>query len=125
MRTPALALGWELWARHRWGLSIIGVGTLVAASLIQVLPADGARLIGELGPLAAIFVYLYALSIFVYAEGTLGGKAAGFPSRLFALPMRTRWLVAWPMLYGMIATALMWIGLMRLIMIPSGLANTV
>jgi hypothetical protein len=125
MHSPALALGWELWARHRWGWSALGAGALVAAVLAQALPADEARTAGDLAVGMALFAYLYLLSIFVYAESTLGGKAAGFPPRLFALPLRTSLLVAWPMLYGAVTVALLWLGLWWLVLVPCGLARAV
>jgi hypothetical protein len=126
MHSPALALGWELWARHRWGWTAIGAGVLVVAGLAQLLPEGPAlQMVGAVTQCLVFFVYLYLLSIFMYAESTLGGKAAGFPPRLFALPVRTSLLVAWPMLYGMAAAALLWLGLAWLILVPCGLARTV
>jgi hypothetical protein len=68
----------------------------------------------------AYFVYLYLLSIFVYAESTRGGKPAGLPPRLFTLPIRTSLLVAWPMLYGTLAVAVMYGALYALILLPCG-----
>jgi hypothetical protein len=121
MHTGALALGWELWARHRWGWAAVGAGVLVAGVLARVLPAGPARTVGDVAMVLSLLVYPYLLSIFVYAEATLGGKAAGFPPRLFTLPMRTSLLVAWPMLYGTAAAALWWLGLSFLILIPCGL----
>jgi hypothetical protein len=126
MRSPALALGWELWARHRWGLSAVGAGLLVAAGLAQAVPAGRpALVVGEVAQSLVLFVYLYLLSVFVYAEGTFGGKAAGFPPRLFTLPLPTRLLVGWPMLYGTAAAALLWLALAGLILIPCGRLATV
>jgi hypothetical protein len=95
------------------------------AVLVQVLPAEAGRTVGAVAQSLVFFVYLYLLSIFVYAEGTLGGKAAGFPPRLFALPLRTSLLVAWPMLYGTMAAALLWLGLSWLILAPCGLVSAV
>jgi hypothetical protein len=118
MYSPALALGWELWTRHRLGLSVVAAGGIVAGVLVRVLPDDGAHTVAGLTLPLIFFVYLYLLSIFVYAEGTLGGKAAGFPPRLFALPLRTSLLVAWPMLYGTVTVALLWLGGWCLIVAP-------
>jgi hypothetical protein len=120
MHSPALALGWELWARHRWGLGVLGAGAVIAAVLAQVLPAGATLAVGEVTRALTIFAYLYLLSVFVYAEGTLGGKAAGLPPRLFTLPVRTSRLVAWPMLYGMAAAALLWLWVDWLVLVPCG-----
>jgi hypothetical protein len=125
MHSPALAIGWELWARHRWGLSALGAGALAAAVLVRVLPADAAQIIRDVAQTSVLFIYIYLLWVFVYAEGTLGGKLAGFPRRLFTLPVGTDLLVAWPMLYGMAAVALLWLWLVWLIPIPVGRSQTV
>jgi hypothetical protein len=102
-------------------LSAILAGGLGAATLVQVLPEGTAvDAIAVTAQVLVFFVYLYLLSIFVYADASLGGKAAGFPPRLFTLPLRTRMLVAWPMLYGMAAAALLWLGLSWLILMPAG-----
>jgi hypothetical protein len=120
MHSPALALGWELWARnYRW-LSAIAAGTCVAAVLAQVVPAEAARKVADMATGLAFAVYLYLLSICVYAENPLGGKAVGFPPRLFTAPVRTCWLVAWPMLYGAAMAVLLWLALSWLILIPCG-----
>ena len=125
MRTAAMALGWELWARHRWGLRTLVMLALVAALLGQVLPAGPAVLmIGEIASLLLMFAYYYLLSICVYGENHLSGNAAGFPTRLFTLPVRTHVLVAWPMLYGASAAVLLWFWVTRLIMIPCGMTRT-
>jgi hypothetical protein len=123
MRSPALALGWELWAKHRWGWSVIAAGALAAAVLVRILSDDTAQIIGVVAMVAMIGVYLYVMSIFVYAETSLSSKAAGFPARLFTLPMRTGWLVAWPMIFGMVSVILLWIWLIGLVLLPCHLAR--
>jgi hypothetical protein len=126
MRSPALAIGWELWARHRWGVTAVGGVLLVAAAACQVLRAGGAlRTIGVLAYLSFFLAYLYLLSIFIYSQGTIGGKVVGFPPHLFTLPMSTALLVGWPMLFGMATVALLWFGLSWLILIPAGFMITV
>jgi hypothetical protein len=126
MHSPALALGWELWARNRLGLSIIMAGFLAAALLGQVLPAGSpARTVGEVTQGLLMFIFVYLLSVFVYSANSLEGKKTGFPPRLFALPVRTSLLVAWPMLYGMAAVVLLWIGAWLLILIPCGISDRI
>jgi hypothetical protein len=120
MHSAALALGWELWARHRWGWSAIAAGAAAAAVLVRVLPADAARMVAAVAMPLSLFVFLYLVSIFVYAESTLGGKATGFPPRLFTLPVRTSLLVGWPMLYGTATVALLGLWLSWLVLAPSG-----
>src|SRR5262249_11086035 len=123
--SPALALGWELWARQRWVLSTLAGLFVIAAALAQTLPADLCWTVGVPAQILVMLAYPYLLSVFVYAESSLLGKAAGFPQRLFALPLRTSLLVAWPMLFGVATVMLMWLGASRLIVVPSGLAHDV
>jgi hypothetical protein len=108
MRSAGLALGWELWAKNRLGLSAVALYAAATAVLVRVLPETMAgELIAKPALLLSIFIYLYLLWIFVYAENTLAGNDTGFPPRLFTHPVRSSVLVAWPMLYGMATIALM------------------
>src|SRR5262245_53665503 len=124
MHSPALAIAWELWRRHRWGLAATAAYTLAVAAVWRVLrPEDVARSIGQaffaeamqgglsvadlihaVGSVTAFpavmaLVYLYA--VFGYGDqADLAAKDSNFPHRMFVLPVSTRKLVAWPMLYG-------------------------
>jgi hypothetical protein len=119
MRSPALAIGWELWARHRWGLSVIAVWAATSAVLARMLPKEIAEnVVAAPSLVAACFGYVYLLWVFAYAENTLASTGAGFPPRLFGAPLRTSWLVAWPMFYGMAAAALVWLWLAWLVGYP-------
>jgi hypothetical protein len=124
MQSPGLALGWELWACNRLGLALTGCGVAIAAVLGQVLP-DGppVRTVGEITTVVSMFVFVYLQSVFVYGSNSLGGKAVGFPPRLFALPVRTSVLVGWPMLYGTTGVALGWLVLEVLVFIPCGVTH--
>src|SRR5262249_55578681 len=107
MRSPALALGWELWARNRFGLTALGIWAILASILLQVLPGRMARsLVVEATMVLACFGYIYLMWILFYAESTLANNGIGFPPRLFTAPVSTAWLVAWPMLYGVAAMVL-------------------
>jgi hypothetical protein len=123
MRSPALTLGWELWAKHRLGFCAIALWAVVAAVLVRVLPkhwADDAVAVPSF--VLSCFVYLYLQWVFVYAESTLADNETGFPPRLFTMPVRTSLLVFWPMLYGATAIALGWLWLAWLIIHPGGMA---
>jgi hypothetical protein len=121
MRSPALAIGWELWARHRWGLSVVAAWAALGAVLARILPKEIAEnVVAAPSLVAACFGYVYLLWVFAYGENTLVSTGAGFPPRLFGAPLRTSWLVAWPMFYGMVAAALVWLWLAWLISYPLG-----
>jgi hypothetical protein len=93
--------------------------------VVRILPADAAGTVGSVALVLVPWIFLYLLSIFLYAEPTLGGKPMGFPPRLFTLPVRTSFLVVWPMLYGMTAVVLLWLWLTGLVLIPCGRAQTI
>jgi hypothetical protein len=121
MRSPALAIGWELWARNRLGLSCIGALAVVAAVVVQVLPAHVARdWVAPPTVVLGCFGYVYLMWVFVYAESTLASRGIGFPPRLFTAPVSTVRLVVWPMLYGMAAVAAGWLWIAWLIALPYG-----
>src|SRR6516162_3529551 len=110
MRGPAQAIAWELWARNRWGLGAVVAGFLVLAALCHTLPAETtAEIMSKVSSPLLFVLFVYLLSVFVYAEAGQGAGRSGFPRRTFTLPVPTALLVAWPMLYGMAAVALFWI----------------
>ena len=105
MKTPALAIGWTIWRRHRWGLSATAacVAAVVGASAVAraVLdPGDALQACGiAITPLAVCALYL--AGVFAYGFDTdLATAGTAFPSRMFTLPVRTGALAGWPMAYG-------------------------
>jgi hypothetical protein len=122
MHSPALALSWELWRRHRWGLA--GVATLVAsfalASAIAPLPVN----LASGNSFWLVLGLCYVIGVFAYGfEGRLEAAESGFPIRLFVLPVRTWMLVGWPMLQGMATAVLLWLGWDWFVLRPSGVAT--
>ncbi len=122
MRSPALALAWQLWRPHRWGFCAIGAGLAVLATLCRILPAASSKSLGPLTGLLVFWALIYLLSVFVYSDLSPGAKHAGFPARMFTLPVRTSVLVAWPMFYGMATVALLWLAAAWLVLVPCGLS---
>jgi hypothetical protein len=121
----AWALGWELWARNRWGLGAIGASLLVLAGLGRVLPAG---LLAEspesvvmlvLVPLTALLSVLAGFSVAVAAP--LEGTTSCYPRRLLTLPVPTAALAGWPMFYGALAMLLGWLGFAAAVLRPAGL----
>jgi hypothetical protein len=117
MYSTALALNWQIWGRHRWGLA----GALAIVAGVCVLPQayTPARLadnIGDTGvpfmmallmPLG--FVLLYLTYVFSHAELGRNAGPSGFPPWMFTLPVRTAWLVLWPMLSAAVTVAATWL----------------
>src|SRR5262245_51500158 len=120
MHSPAAALAWEFWGRHRIGLSLV---TLLVA---------GFAVAGAVSPLsqnsaAAHSVWLvlglcYVIGVFAYGfEGRLETAESGFPARLFLLPVRTWLLVGWPMLLGAVTAVAFWLAWDHLVLRPVGI----
>jgi hypothetical protein len=117
MRSPARAIAWEFRRRHLWVLLLLAGYFLVLAALKLILgpaapvtldPPDG-RVGVALAPLSVTFFYLLAAFSFGLA-GDLAARQSIYPARMFALPVTTRALSGWPMLYGAAVMASLWLG---------------
>jgi hypothetical protein len=120
MHSPAVALAWEFWGRHRLGLSAVAVLVLgfAVASAISPLPDVAATLYS----LWIVLALCYVIGVFAYGfEGRLETAESGFPVRLFLLPVRTWVLVGWPMLQGTVVAVLLWLAWDRFVLRPSGI----
>ena len=123
MRTPAAAIARQLGIRHRRGgvaaLATL-VGTVAAApAIFALLPIRYALLVSLL-PLIGVFGYFMNALLFVEDVGSL---SSGYPRRMFSLPVPTRTLVIWPMLYGSATVALLWVATACLVYRPGAPAS--
>src|SRR5437773_6786004 len=99
MRSPALALAWQLYRPNRWGFAAIAAGLAALAVLSHTLPTRAAvQTVGGVGITLFFLALLYLQSVFAYAEFGPRVRHSGLPRRLLTLPVRTGVLVAWPML---------------------------
>jgi hypothetical protein len=120
MHSPMLALSWEFWRRHRWGLA--GVATLVASFALASAVAPLAKNLASAHSIWFILGLSYIFGVFAYGfEGRLETAESGFPVRLFVLPVRTWMLVGCPMIQGMGTAVILWLGWDRLVLRPSGI----
>jgi hypothetical protein len=126
MRSVALALGWELYWRNRlwFALTLAYLGG--AAVVLRALQGVGAPGILEsaagIATLPLLWAALALLAAFTYAQrADLAAGGTGFPARLFTAPVGTAALVGWPMLYGALAAALLWLATALLVLRPCGL----
>jgi hypothetical protein len=71
-------------------------------------------------PLTATFVYLLAVFSFGFA-GDLAARPSMYPARMFTLPVTNAALVGWPMLYGTVAMAILWLAARLCAVWPSGI----
>ncbi len=118
MTGHALGIAYPLWLRTRWLLA--GVSALLLAMHLGIRMFPDAAEITVMGGLLLPFALAMLLNIFSYGPADLGGKGSGFPTHMLLLPMRTRALAGWPMLYGAVTVALVWVLLAVLVFIPAG-----
>ncbi len=130
MRSAAVAIAWEFRQRHRWGLIAL-IGYLLVLTTIRLLilePGESVNLDGPWSfalvvvvPLAVTFMYL--LAVFTYGlSGDLAARQSTYPARMFTLPVTTAALAGWPMLYGTVAMAILWLAMRFLAVWPAGFA---
>ena len=118
MHSPARAIAWEFRRQHRWGLvALAGYVPFVAAFKLLILgsgdtvglaPLDEMPSPAVVIPFSVLFGYLLAVFSFGFA-GDLAARESIYPARLFALPVTNGALAGWPMLYGMVAMASLWL----------------
>jgi hypothetical protein len=86
-------------------IKLLGLGPVHP---VRLDPPDG-RAAVVIGPLSWTFFYM--LAVFSYGlAGDLAARQSIYPARLFALPVTTRALAGWPMLYGTAVVASLWLG---------------
>ena len=105
---PATAFAWEFYRRHQWG--VIGLAAYLVAFVaikVFVLPAEYELRVDPPNGLAAfIFVpvsamMFYLVGVFTFGlSGDLAARPSIYPVYKFTLPVTTRGLAGWPMLYG-------------------------
>jgi hypothetical protein len=109
--SAAAAFAWEFRQRLRWGLLGLG-GYLVVLAAVQLLAprppvrADRELLLAftVLVPLCAAF--MYCLAVFTHGlAGDLTARQSMYPARMFTLPVSTAALAGYPMLYGSLTVA--------------------
>jgi hypothetical protein len=117
MESPALAIAWEFRARHRWGVIAVA-GYLLALTTFNILflepghvvkwdPADGT--VAAVGAQFGMTV-MYLVGVFSFGfTGDLTARESIYPLRMFTLPVTTTALAGWPMLYGTVAVASLWV----------------
>lgn len=128
MRSPALAIAWELRQGHRFALIALAGYALVLGTIKLLIPGPWEPIKLDtpnetaavlIGPFSLIFIYFLAVFSFGLA-GDLAARRSMFPARMFTLPVATRALVGWPMLYGTAAMASLWLATVLLVLLPFG-----
>lgn len=111
LRSPSIAIAWEIWSRARAGF--LGIAGLLALGAITLpIMRDSARGTGMASATAyalTAVVLVIGFCCFHFTEGSRKGGFGSFPMRLFNLPVSTRSLVALPMTYGALAVVLVYL----------------
>ncbi|OFW47286.1 MAG: hypothetical protein A3J29_08840 [Acidobacteria bacterium RIFCSPLOWO2_12_FULL_67_14b] len=110
MRSPTIALLWEIWRRHWSTVAVIG-GLTVVGRLVDVLESrrNAGAESSPLTTLLAMVAFLLLVAVFNYTESG-GVRGVGqFPRRLFTLPVTSLHLVAVPMLAGITSIELLYL----------------
>ena len=130
MRSAAAAFAWEFRQRLRWGLIALGLYFVVLATFQFLIL--GPR--SPIHPLRSMtfaftvsvpvtFAFMYFLAVFSYGlAGDLTARHSLYPARMFTLPVSTAALAGWPMLYGTLTMAGLWVAVALVALWPSGVA---
>ena len=110
MRSPAAAMAWQLWRRHRW-LAVAAAGWLVAASIAcRLLPDNFYNDVVVFWMAApSLLAMIYLVAVFTYgSKADLSSNESGYPPWMLRHPVSVRMLVGWPMFMGAITVAAFW-----------------
>jgi hypothetical protein len=106
MKTPAAAMRWELWQKNRWAFIVLGglfylcIGLNLSLSFIYDSPRPEREPGVVFGILGLALTWLVLFVVFGHTDNDPRKGFSGFPARMFLLPVRTRTLIQWPVLYG-------------------------
>jgi hypothetical protein len=120
MRPAVVVLAWEFWAANRRGWAIV-LSTIVGCALLYRILAEplqrseGLRFLCCL-PMVMSLILAGAFCNFTDRERRDG--IAGFPRRLFVLPLRTRFLVTWPMAFGLMSVVTIYVAWATVVLRP-------
>jgi hypothetical protein len=123
VRTPAIAIAWDIYRRNRWGLWAVAayvIALLIFGTTTEPVTGSG-RVAATLSvPLGSAYFFLLA----VFSLGLAGDVAARgsmYPARMFTLPVTNAALAGWPMLYGTVTVAALWLATAYLAPWPASL----
>jgi hypothetical protein len=128
VRGAARAIGWEFRRHHDLALMALGAYVIAFFAIKLLILGPGHPItMNPPNGLAGFIIapvsmtFFYFVGVFSYGlSGDLAARQSIFPSRMFTLPVTTRALAGWPMLYGTAAAASLWIATAILVRWPGG-----
>jgi len=120
MRSPAFAIAWEIWWRHRAGMTLLPCGLLLCGFLNRTAFRQGewAGFAVALSYAVLAMAMILTFGFFHFTEGQRKGGFGSYPQRLFRMPVPTAWLAAWPMIYGTAAVGVLYLACDWLMFVP-------
>lgn len=124
MRSAARAIAWEFRRRHRWGLIALSAYLLILTTYRLFAPGritfEDAQSFAFAVIVPMTSTFLYFLGVFSYGlAGDLSARQSMYPAHTFTLPVTTAALAGWPMLYGTVVMAILWMVLRLLAVWPA------
>jgi hypothetical protein len=110
-----------LWLRLRWGAAATMIYLMALSVAAHFAPAE--PMVMAVGLLTCGIAHL--LHVFTLGPADFGLKSSGYPANMFVLPLKTRALTGWPILYGAITFAMLWVLVVYLVLIPFGFSPPV
>lgn len=117
LRSPAAALAWEFQRQHQLGLAALATYLIAFVAIKQfILPPEYVLQVDPPNGLAAFIIapvsamMFYLVGVFTFGlSGDLASRPSIYPAHKLTLPMTTRALAGWPMLYGTTAMFALWL----------------
>src|SRR3989442_315649 len=114
MGSPALAIVWEIWRKNRWGFWVV-LGSFLCGLAVRFSDRSEDEVLQLIAGTAMVVCFVVTFAIFGYAES---GAQISFPTRTFALPVRTQLLVNCPILLGVVGISLVHLAWAYLFLLP-------
>src|ERR1044071_848037 len=114
MNTPASALAWEIGRKNRWGFLLV-LASLLCGLVVRLSGATEGEVVQSVAGIAMMVSFLVTFAISTYADS---GAQISFPTRTFALPVRTGLLVNGVVFFGALAITVIHLAWAYLFLLP-------
>ncbi|QEH33583.1 hypothetical protein OJF2_20850 [Aquisphaera giovannonii] len=108
MRSPAIAIAWQVWSRHRLGLqaSLAGLAVMILAYPL-ILPRLDHQVGLVAGAILPAILFSYVGNLLIFSD-EVGSLTSGYPRHMFTLPIPSRMLAFWPMSLAVATMTAIW-----------------